>query len=307
MPKLHLRFKHIKPETVEAAQALFASRPWSLDQEGKQGVAQAFVDVVCGTYAVPTCQVQVVEGDYPSHWGTYEYTPEEGTVDADGIPQSIQAAQIFFRKFSIINLFGMVRTHLLNHGAVTPKPQDEPWGWACSLFYIVNPVGFRARVREGRIRKGGIKPADTYGRNTFARMVAVGVATETGNVLVPKFDPRLLDQIEAGELDVRTLLPEDATPSSLSGWSWDDDEEDEDIFSEGESTVAPYDHGYDDAAVVVREDVEVVESDGLDALTLVQMRRLIRGRIPGGYSLSVGDLREALRAQGIDSTGEVRQ
>jgi hypothetical protein len=340
MPKLHLRFKNIRPEVLDAARALFDANPHQLDSVMQEAAAGTFITRVCNAYNVPTPEVRVEEMVH--RWdGTYEYLPAEAIM-VDGSPESMRAAQVIIRKFSVLNLFGIARTHLLNHEAVTPKA-DEPWAWACSLFYAVKPVRFRKLVREGKIRKG-MSPADTYSRATFARMVAAGVAEEDGNVLVENFDPRTLDAIESGEMDVRTILPRSATPSALSDWSWDEDDDDEviDLLSEdseapageegpfevteasllgaldealseheavGEAIAAGAEMHAQVAGMTIEDEIEEIQSadDGLDSLGIVALRGLIRGRVPGGYSLSKPELIAALRAQGINSNGEVQR
>lgn len=347
MSKLHLKFRNIRPDVLDAARQLFDRKPHSLTEDGQKEAIEQFVVTVCNAYGVPTPEVRVESGG-GRYGGTYEYLPAEAIIGEDG-PESVRAAQVVIRKFSALNLFGIVRTHLLNHQAVSPK-ENEPWGWACSLFYAVKPVRFRRLVREGKIRKG-IKVADTYTRATFARMVAAGVAEENGNVLVQNFDPRVLDQIESGEVDIRTILPAGTNPSALSDWSWDDDEDDDPIdlldeddqalTSQARSAVEDDDAESDivreaslatagallaeavfsddpDRADALEEAAQQIVSDaepeyvdgnsgddGLDSLGIVALRNLIRGRVPGGYSLSKPDLIAALRAQGIRSDGSV--
>lgn len=345
MAKLHLRFRNIRPDVLDAARSLFDVNPHTLDPVMQEAAANTFLTRVCEAYNVPTPEVRIEEYRGRYH-GSYEYLPAEAIEGDDG-PESIRAAQVILRKFSVLNLFGIARTHLLNHQAVAPKA-DEPWGWACSLFYAVKPVRFRKLVREGKIKKG-LRPSDTYSRATFARMVAAGVAEEDGNVLVANFDPRTLDAIESGEIDIRTILPRSAQPSALSSWDWDDDDAEVDILAE--DSVAPTDEqgpfdedteqeddGEDadqtdllhdpDAFTEEAERMEAtfgnsegdhpeleeqnrvnapsLDNDGLDDLGIVELRKLIKGRVPGGYSLSKPDLIAALRAQRIGADGQVR-
>lgn len=319
--RIHLAFRNLNSEVVAAAEMLFQEKPWTMPAEDQEQIAQEFISEVCRAYGLPGANVEMLPSNL--FHGAMSYYPAEAREAEEGEESNedglvVTSARIVLRKWSILNLFAAARMHLLNHGR--EEKDHDPWGWACSLYYTVRPAMFRRLVREGKIRKG-LKPADTYSSGTFARMVAAGVATESGNVLVPNFNPALLDEIEANTLDVRTLLPESHrrsySPSALSSFDDDEDGLDDLLDDEDDLPDAPMDSFEEDdedeevssIPAVAQECVEdeivppeqeaVSEDDGLDALSIVALRQKSRGVVSGGYSMTKPVLIAALRAAGV--------
>lgn len=329
MSKLHRSFKNIRVPVRDAALALFEAKPWREVPDEQQKLAQAFVDAAAAAYSVPTPEVNLdlVGGEEALRWyGPYEYAPAEAVIEGDGIPQSIQASQIILRKWSIVNLFLCFRAHLLNSGVEARENAEEPYGWAFSLFYSVKPAIFRARVREGRIGHPAFGEIDLYSRNTLARAVAAGVVSEEGEIIVSNF-PKYLDDLESGALTVEQLLEslseaaegedeeDDVEPDGFGIQDEEDDEDSEiDVAAvlNAQAAVTPNAERAQelrDAAAQAAEnaaETQIVSpvgidasDDGLDGLGIVELRRLSRGRIVGGYSLRKPELVSALREAGV--------
>lgn len=288
MSKLHRSFKNIRVPVIDAALTLFESKPWSLSPDDQQKAANEFVRAASAAYSVasPEVIVDVLDPDGAYYNGAYSYHPAEAVEGGDGLPTSVQAAQIILRKWSIVTLFGCFRAHLLNSGVEARENTNEPYGWAFSLFYAVKPAMFRARVREGRISAAEFGEIDLYSRNTLARAVAAGVVTEEGEILVSNF-PKYLNDLEAGTLTVDQLLASvNIEDEELAEEDDDDFEDDDDEVSE---TPEPQ--------VVSPQGIDA--SDGLDDLGITELRQLSRGRISGGYSLRKPALVAALREAGV--------
>lgn len=295
MPKLHLSFRNIRVPVKDAALSLFERKPWRESPQEQEKIANEFVRAASTAYSVVSPEVivdYVSESDIP-YVGAWDYNPAEGVQGGDGIPSSIQAAQIVLRKWSITELFAAFRVHLLNNGVEPRENVPEPYGWAFSLFYSVKPVMFRARVRESRI--GAVTEADLYSRNTLARGVAAGVVTEEGDILVSNF-PKYLDELEAGTLTVESIL---------SALSHEEDAEGDELEAQWAADAAIREEG-DEAEVVPTTQtvgVPAIVDDGLDDLGIVDLRTLSRGVVSGGYSLRKPALIAALREAGVRAPG----
>lgn len=168
MPRHHLALKNFKPSVTEAAVALFDAKPWQLDScsEEQQAVAQAFADGITTAYGCVPVKVTL------SSWSrSTGYTPQDDYYD--------ELAQITMDSWSIYTLMKHVRSHVLTVGAAIPvgdEPSEDPTKWACSLFYAVKPIMFRARVREGRIH--GVTAKDTYSSDSWAKLVAADLGDD---------------------------------------------------------------------------------------------------------------------------------
>lgn len=263
MPRFHLRFKNFRPAVIEAATDLFEAKPWRQEDAEQLVLGNAFIEKVCAAYDVPKARLCFNE------WGS-GYQPAIVAVDALDAPLSVEEAIISLHKWSITTLLGCVRGHLLANG-ITPEgrdPEQDPRSWAFSLFYTVKPAMFRARVREGRIE--GETARDTYTQETWAQLVVDGKADNYSG----------------------TLIPQDESVSETS--VDDDDTADEDEW-DGE--------GFEDETAIRFVNEGDANNDfafdGLDALGIVALRQLSRGRIQGGYSLSKTALINALRQAGV--------
>lgn len=201
----HLKFRNFRPSIVQAAEDLFEAKPWSIDDDREwEKVAQAFCDAVSNAYGVRTA---VVEADssytYRRRRGVrYEPAQVEHSVLSAGEEMTeVAPPKILVKNQSIISLFKGVRIHALAQGDLEAVSIDDPWAWACSLFYTVRPIMFRARARQGRIKD--VTARDTYSSETWDRMVEAGVTR--GDSLAydyQNFDPRTLEsQVSDSDLE----------------------------------------------------------------------------------------------------------
>lgn len=192
MAKFHLRFKQFKPGTLEATDALFAARPWRVDEEGAVALGQTWLDAVCATYELPPVRLEVgtpgrtlarsssrrqTSGDPLAYAPGEEDVPNEDESEllrrpALRVPPQTQRGG---SRFSVFQLFKHFRIYMLDNGVQRANDRrskkDDVHGWACSLFYRVRPIMFRARVRQGRIKR--IHPDELLARETLDSRRAV--------------------------------------------------------------------------------------------------------------------------------------
>ena len=176
MPRFHLRFRDFREETLVATDALFAAKPWRLPTDDeKTVVAQQWLSALSAVYEVPEPRLVIgerIESDPNERRDSLErwdstgdpsdplaYSPEEDDEEEDA-PEDMEQeiadvrAVIAIDHWSILLLFKRFREYALSNGVESGAnryEEDDIHGWACSLFYKVRPVMFRARVREGRI------------------------------------------------------------------------------------------------------------------------------------------------------------
>lgn len=315
MARTHLAFKNFRPAAVDAAERLFAEKPWSVTDELRlQEIAQEFSTRVCAAYSAPQAVVIVVDDPFTPT----AYTPAIVREDGLGRMESVQQPTIRLGKWSIVNLFTVIRTHLLSNGA--EQKANDPNAWAHSLFYTIKPAMFRKAVRSGRIR--GLSAKDTFTRATWAKLVENGVGNPYDGSLECEAGEvnGILAQIDAGTFVSETFeSDEEDTSQSERGedFEYDDDNlDDEDEFDVDDDEPLDRDH-FDPEGTPVSEIVadaaprpsesamEAVvaseEADGLDGLGIVALRQLSRGVVSGGYGMSKPDLIVALRGAGVQA------
>lgn len=294
MSKLHLSFRNIRADVLDAATALIDAKPWREENANERvKLANNFVRSASLAYDIASPEV-IIDTAY---YAPLDYNPAEATMDdALHLPESVQAAQIVLRKFSLVNLFAGFRIHMLNSGIEPKENTSEPWGWAFSLFYTVRPVMFRARVREGRI--DFVRPVDLFSQNTLARLTVAGLADEDGNPLSNGVTVALLERVESGEIDPETALAaaEGIDVDDLLDVEEDEDDEveehDPEAFAE-EAERLEAEFGNSEG------DHPELDEDNLDTLPLTELRKLSRGVFSGGYSMRKPDLIASLREHGI--------
>jgi hypothetical protein len=291
MARHHLRFKNFRQPTLDAARALFDASPWRMEDDAdKREAYQTFVNAVATTYNIPTALVQVnrfVPG--------IEYVPAIVEVDALEQAEAVHPPRIVLPKWSILSLFYGTRVHLLANGQ-EPVSETDPTGWAASLFYSVKPVMFRARAREGRIHD--VKPQDTYGSQTWQRMIEAGVVREDGTLVIRNFNPAMLDnadELQAAIAEATAPVPADDLIDVLLA---DDDAIDYDDLLDIEDEDEPdYDDAEDDAVVEVSEEAQTdnLASLNRDALRVLAAEHNIAGR----GRMTRDELEQALRTAGV--------
>lgn len=188
MARLHLKFRNIRPTVRTATTTLFDAKPWREDDEVKHVLFNAWLRSVSESYGVPAPTLEVIEDEGVGHSAVvYEW----GRISLGG--------------WSIISLMHGFRHHLQAMGSTSSEMGDctDAQSWACSLFYLVRPVMFRKRVREGRI--AGVKPWDLLSSETIASM-------EQEMALVDaEIESRVHGEIEQ---EVRTSHPENIAPET---------------------------------------------------------------------------------------------
>lgn len=292
MPRTHLAFRRIARPVVQAAEDLFTARPWRVEDTDEQAaLGQTFLDAVVAAYNVPAVELFVSSARGSSD---YRYTPAVFEADSlDDEPRLIQNARIMMQGWSIVTLFHAARNHVLAQGGAEPVASD-PVGWGHSLFYLVRPKMFRARVREGRVMN--ITARDTFSADSWEKLSLagftfgdrlVGSPAEWGNVL----GIELAGTSGGVTVDVDELPDEDEYDSELS------DEELAEIFGE-----VPTEEPAAEMFEVVAEGVFDAETDTLtmtpdvDALNRDELRKLAAElELPGRGSMNAPALREALR------------
>lgn len=159
MARYHLKYRNFDGGTIAATEALFAAKPWRKTPEEWLEDANTWVRAVADVYGVPVPEVKLVDELDVFMGGVVPYAnqmiEDEGTTPA----------QINLTLPSMITMFYYFRLHMLSNGVPIPGERtvvDDCHAWSCSLFYVVKPVMFRARVREGRIQ--GVYPEDLLRR-----------------------------------------------------------------------------------------------------------------------------------------------
>lgn len=322
MARTHLRFRNFRPATVEAAQAFFDAKPWreEFGSERQIELAQNLVNAVCVTYSVPTAQVELSESTYaPATYVT-------ATVRVNSMEQieEISPPKIHLARWSILTLLKALRTHLLANGI--EQHADDPEAWAHSLFYTVKPAMFRARARENRVP--GVTAKDTFSSETWEKLVNVGVADSFHETIScrPNEVNGILRQIAEGTYVAPEAPAEVPAATSSAGNESDDgwaglfdDDDDDNLDDELEvDDIDTDDNDTEDSEVVgtavtsaeagetvgvqLSSDVamtQVALYDTLSGKSIVALRRLSRGRVQGGYSMSKPDLVTALIGAGV--------
>lgn len=140
MARLHMQFKNVHKATRRAAKTLFDSKPWQGSDEDKQSKFERFLREAAAVYGVPQPSLSIVTGS-----------------EVVGL---VSPNTIVLDKYSVTSLFNAFRQHMQYTGAVDVEFLDrrDAQAWACSLFYMIRPILFRKRVREGRIM--GVTPND---------------------------------------------------------------------------------------------------------------------------------------------------
>lgn len=185
MARLHRRFRNLKPSTISATEALFASGPWTGTDEERQSKFERWLAAASECYGVPRPTFEKVTTDALMR-GTHAYTWGRITIN----------------NWSVITLMHAFRHHLQAMGAVAAEYSDceDAQAWACSLFYTVKPRLFRKRVREGRII--GVAALDLLSSATIeARMAEMydGDAPDIGD----------LTEIDVTQVNHESLRPDE--------------------------------------------------------------------------------------------------
>jgi hypothetical protein len=209
MARFHLRFRDFREETLSATNDLFDAKPWRLTTDDEKAVvAQTWLKAVSEIYEVPEPRIVIGDRIDPpardsqdalDRWDSagdpddpLAYSPGEDDDEGDEDTPEDMNEQIVDERpvlsldhWSILLLFKRFREYALSAGVdagANRYEEDDIHGWACSLFYKVRPVMFRARVREGRI--GRVSPEDLLTTETLRRMEEERRITEEERVRI---------------------------------------------------------------------------------------------------------------------------
>lgn len=174
MARYHLKFREFPQPVLAATTALFEEKPWNLTDEEKKVAVQTWLDQMTAHYQMSPMKFVFGDDDGPFEddplaWnslGTVRGDFDEGSEDDD-------REEFELEKWSLLLLFKEFRRRMTDYGVERPiemagrYDDDDEHAWACSLFYTVKPVMFRARVREGRIKR--IKPDELLTAETLRR------------------------------------------------------------------------------------------------------------------------------------------
>lgn len=296
MARSHLKFRNFRPEVIDAAKALFDRRPSQLPSAERVEVGQHFADAICAAFRV--APAKVVQDPYMRSGYRPAIFEQDSLSDEprEVTPSTLQLG----RRFSIIVLFKLVRIHVLALEGANATTENDPWDWACSLFYTVKPILFRKLVREGRIKR--VTARDTFSSDSWEKLVAANLT----------FGERVIGnagQIKAALDGVEYVEPEVADPADVGAISdsemeqffeevedAEDDEDDDDVTIFDDEDVMTDDEldqndSEPEAAVVpINVDIASLNRDGLRALAA-------QIELPGRGSMNAGALRDALLAR----------
>lgn len=276
MPRNHLAFKNLKPSVIAPAVALFDAKPWRLDalSDEQEALAQAFADGITTAYGCVPVKVTLDRNAYQTGYTSQD--DEYGDI-----------AEITMDSWSIFTLMKNVRTHVLTVEGATPVGDDsheDPTKWACSLFYAVKPVMFRARVRQGRIY--GMTAADTYSTESWEKLCAVNLVDPWDNSL--SGSP---EQIAAALAGLPVPVSENADDSL-------DDSEEIDVDVAAHDIAEAIESGLPEGTVV-GEDERAVIRDSLSLMTRDQIRALCVANNVPRQGRNKDQLVVALREAGV--------
>ena len=85
----HLKFRNFRPSVLEAAEQLFAAKPWHMEAEEWQKTAQTFADAICTSYEVRNVVVQVATYHFS---GGFEYQP--ALVEASSLSEGEETTEV---------------------------------------------------------------------------------------------------------------------------------------------------------------------------------------------------------------------
>lgn len=176
LSRYHLRLRNIHPGAVEAADRLFAAKPWLLEDTTEQErIVQQFLDTVSDVYGVESPEFKIDVTEQVS----FDLRNFRPSTDFYGNPlgEPEGRAVIIERYLSLTNMMFAFRSYV---NEKQPDKRVNPFSWACSLFYAVRPCQFRRKARQGRIQ--GVSPRDTYTTETWERMQLAGIVDVWGNL-----------------------------------------------------------------------------------------------------------------------------
>ncbi len=127
---LHLVFKNIKSDVVDATRTLISSGVDG-DFDDVIGAFQEWADTCTDLYHVPRVAME------------YFYEDKDSMYEGD---------TILFINFNYVQIFHQFRHHMQQYGRSDFRhPEMDAVSWACSLFHSVSPGKFERAVRDGNV------------------------------------------------------------------------------------------------------------------------------------------------------------
>lgn len=281
MARLHLRHRDIAPEVLEAVKEMNDRKPWTLPRALRQEAATQFATRICslGSVAPPEIIFERGRSRRP-----YTYCPAT-TTGSLGLTTS--AAQIEFRRWRTVDVIAAVRHHV---SQVTDIRDLDPMDWACSAFYQACPSSFRASARNGKVP--GVTTKDTFTTESWLKLVAHGLVDSRGRL---RFSTSEVTYFLAHGEFRSTDEDEDSDVSAVDTANLGSEPYTDEIREEIEADIAGVVAEEDTPEQVDTVAVDSAVADGLDALGIVQLRKVSRGFVSGGYSMPKPTLIHAIR------------
>lgn len=310
MARLHLRHRNIAPEVLEAVKTINSQKPWQLPRDERSAIVTDFAAKLCtlGEIQAPSIYFNRGRSRRP-------FVYAAGTMGSLGL--STSPASLNFYRWRTVEVIAGVRHHI---NVLTGDEVTDPIEWACSAFYQAAPTSFRTSARNGKVP--GVEAKDTFTTESWLKIMENGLADSRGRLRFPiatvlyflannDFPPVVEEEEEPAPSTVSVegstvtiTFPdevaeqiEDDLRGDAAALAMEASENDEHPAHPEVPAMAE-----DDAPE--QADTEIVESestDGLDDLGIVQLRKVSRGFVSGGYSMTKPVLIHALRQSDISS------
>lgn len=308
MSRLHLRHPNIAAPVLEAINEMHSARPWEKSRPERAEIVKVFAtamaDMAPEEIAVPEIVFERTRSRGYSAIG-YRYTP----AITGSLGLSVTPAKITFPRWRTVEVITAVRKHIL---FVTEQDRDgDPLAWACSALYQANPAAFRFAARKNKVRS--VDPKDTYTTESWNKIVAAGLADRRGHL---RFQPKDITyflrngemppppSVDEGLRAVARAAGEVLSQEELAAEVAGPDVDLEPVVVPDEDTAdLPEEEPNEQDGLLaggeLAEEATVVASsevgDGLDGLGIVQLRKVSRGFVSGGYSMTKPILIHAIR------------
>lgn len=299
MARLHLSHPDISEEFLEAIRTMVADDPWQLPGTERALVVKAFYETVCESaegVSVPDVEFYRAHR-IRRHERGYTYTPEI----TGSLGLSVTPAKIALPRWRTTEIVTAIRHHFEFVGG---NRHADPIAWGCSAVYQATPLAFRSAARAGKVR--GVEPKDTYTTASWQKLLDNGLVDTRGRLRFSNADTNYF--LQHGQMPT----PSAPEPAEIPAADMNDEQYEEYIAAveaeEQEDTADLPEEGavYQEATEGPFEGTLVAPNeitDGLDGLGIVQLRKVSRGAVSGGYSMTkpvlIHAIRQALSASEI--------
>lgn len=290
MARIHLSTCDISEDFLSEIRTMTADRPWSLDAAGRSAVVQTFFDNVCAQADVAAPTVEFYRSrHYNRGMQGFTYTPAiTGSLGLSVTPPAVK-----FPRWRTVEIVTAIRKHL---DFLRGDRLSDPIAWGASAVYLATPVAFRSAARSGKVR--GVEAKDTYTTASWQMIVEADLVDRRGKLRFSSSDiayflangqlpPAIPIEVvtaaetaDAGGLlsegDEELALIEQAEQGALLDAAMAAVEAQEGAVYQ-EATEGPF-----NGTLIAPNEI----TDGLDALGIVALRKVSRGVVSGGYSMT---------------------